>query len=79
MNREPQIPHLCWSGEKEMFPPFSNTHPLPGLYAQRLLIDHVAPSDYFIEHSGYRHFFLRRAEFLSCYYEGVELIGCECE
>lgn len=34
------------------------SHPLSGLDAQRLLVDDITPSDYFVQHAGDRHLFL---------------------
>ena len=36
-----------------------SSYPLSGLDAQRLLVDNIAPSDYFVQHASDRYFLLR--------------------
>jgi hypothetical protein len=42
-------------------------YPLSGLYAQRLLVNDVAPPDYFVQHASDRHFLLRGTIIAECH------------
>jgi hypothetical protein len=52
------------------------SHPLPGLDAQRLLVDDITPSDYLVQHAGDRHLFLRRTVVAEVVRMG-RLVGCK--